>query len=60
MSRDYDGNPQAQPPVGFIYDQYQGGMGAHSQSLTASPTATPQMRDGNGDVAMQDAGDPYS
>jgi dual specificity protein kinase YAK1 len=60
MSRDYNGNPQAQPPVGFIYDQYQGGMGAHSQSLTASPTATPQMRDGNGDVAMQDAGDPYS
>jgi dual specificity protein kinase YAK1 len=56
--RDYNGN--AQPPAGFTYEQYQGGMGAHSQSITASPTATPQMRDGNGDVAMQDAGDPYS
>ncbi|TVY71372.1 Dual specificity protein kinase [Lachnellula suecica] len=60
MSRDYNGNPQAQPPAGFTYEQYQGGMGAHSQSLQASPAATPQMRDGNGDVAMQDAGDPYS
>ena len=57
MSRDYNGTAQAQPPAGFTYEQYQGGMGAHSQS---SPTATPQMRDGNGDVAMQDAGDPYS
>ncbi|TVY41503.1 Dual specificity protein kinase [Lachnellula subtilissima] len=62
MSRDYNGNPQAQPPppAGFMYEQYQGGMGAHSQSVAASPTATPQMRDGNGDVAMQDAGDSYS
>jgi len=60
MSRDYNGNTQAQPPAGFTYEQYQGGMGAHSQSITASPTAAPQMRDGSGDVAMQDAGDPYS
>ncbi|TVY92233.1 Dual specificity protein kinase [Lachnellula willkommii] len=63
MSRDYNGNSQAQPPppAGFMYEQhYQGGMGAHSQSATASPTATPQMRDGNGDVAMQDAGDSYT
>ena len=56
--RDHNGN--AQPPAGFTYEQYQGGIGAHSQTFTASPTATPQMRDGNGDVAMQDAGDPYS
>ncbi|RDL35235.1 Kinase containing protein [Venustampulla echinocandica] len=70
-SRRYNGNPPpnqareynsstngvtlAQPPAGFTYDQYQGGMGAHPQSMTASPTATPHMRDGNGDVAMQDA-----
>jgi dual specificity protein kinase YAK1 len=71
MSRDYNGNAQAyngnantqaqpQPPAGFAYEQYQGALSAHPQSLTASPTATPQMRDGNGDVAMQDAGDPYS
>lgn len=60
MSRDYNGTAQVQPPAGFTYEQYQGGMGAHSQSITASPTATPQMRDGNGDVAMQDAQDPYS
>jgi hypothetical protein len=59
-SRDYNGNTQAQPPAGFTYEQYQGGMGAHSQAMSASPLATPQMRDGNGDVAMQDAGDPYS
>ncbi|EPE29727.1 Protein kinase-like (PK-like) [Glarea lozoyensis ATCC 20868] len=73
MSRDYNGNAQAyngngstqaqaqpQPPAGFTYEQYQGALNAHPQSLTASPAATPQMRDGNGDVAMQDAGDPYS
>lgn len=50
--RDYNGNPQAQgqtPQVaGYTYEQYQGGL-AHSHS--ASP---------NGDVAMQDAGDPYT
>lgn len=60
LSRDYNGNSQPQPPAGFTYEQYQGNMGAHSQSLAASPTATPQMRDGNGDVAMSDAGDPYN
>jgi dual specificity protein kinase YAK1 len=60
MARDYNGNTQAQPPAGFTYEQYQGGIGAHSHSITASPTTTPHMRDGNGDVAMQDAGDPYS
>jgi dual specificity protein kinase YAK1 len=60
MARDYNGNAQAQPPAGFTYEQYQGGIGAHSHGLTASPTSTPHMRDGNGDVAMQDAGDPYS
>jgi dual specificity protein kinase YAK1 len=61
MSRDYNGNPQTQPPAGFTYEQYQGGIGAHSHGSVASPTtAPPHMRDGNGDVAMQDAGDPYS
>jgi len=60
MARDYSSNSQAQPPARFTYEQYQGGMPAHSHTLAASPTTTPQMRDGNGDVAMQDAGDPYS
>jgi dual specificity protein kinase YAK1 len=60
MARDYNGNSQAQPPARFTYEQYQGGMGAHPHTIATSPTATPQMRDGNGDVAMQDAGDPYS
>lgn len=60
LPREYNGNPQAQPPAGFTYDQYQGGMSVHSQSLAASPTATPQVRDGNGDVAMSDAADSYS
>ena len=64
-SRRYNGSSQThasaqdQPPTGFTYEQYQGGLAAHSQSMAASPTATPQMRDGNGDVAMQDAQDPY-
>jgi dual specificity protein kinase YAK1 len=57
MSRDYNGNGQAQRPAGFSYEQYPGGLGAHS--MTTSPTI-PHIRDGNGDVAMQDAGDPYS
>ncbi|KAB5557969.1 kinase-like domain-containing protein [Coniochaeta sp. 2T2.1] len=54
---------QQQPPAGFKYDQYQ------QQSHTGSPiiNAAPQQqqpggigRDGNGDVAMQDAIDPYA
>jgi len=60
MAREYNGNPQAQPPAGFTYEQYQGGMGAHAHSIAASPTATPNMRDGNGDVAMLDPGDSYN
>ncbi|KAI2612849.1 kinase-like protein [Hypoxylon fragiforme] len=53
--------PQVQPPVGFKYDQYQGGLSAHSSQQSAtSPINTPQLRDGNGDVPMQDAHDPYS
>ncbi|CAG8959437.1 hypothetical protein HYFRA_00001335 [Hymenoscyphus fraxineus] len=72
-SRDYNnaqvssyngnGNPQSQPPAGYTYEHYQGALSAHPQSHShsASPNATtPQMRDPNGDVAMQDAGDPYS
>lgn len=62
-SRRYNGNPpppQAhQPPAGFTYEQYQGGMGAHPHSSANSPSATPHVRDGNGDVAMQDAGESY-
>lgn len=53
-------NKIVQPPAGFTYEQYQGGMSSNPQSLAASPAATPNMRDGNGDVAMQDALDPYS
>lgn len=68
MARDYNSNgngngtAQAQPPAGYTYEQYQGGMGAHSHSHSSatSPAATPHMRDGNGDVAMQDAGDSYN
>ena len=55
---------QVQPPVNFKYDQYQGSMNSHphsSQNSTNSPiNTTPQIRDGNGDVPMQDAHDPYS
>lgn len=59
MATDYNGNPQPQPPTGFTYEQYQGGVASHPQSSATSP-ATPQMTDGNGDVAMQDSGDQYS
>lgn len=45
--------------AGFSYEQYQGGASSHPHSMAASPTATPHMRDQNGDVAMSDA-DPYS
>jgi len=51
--------PQPQPPAGYKYDQYQGGLTAQ-QTLTSSPVTSPQLRDGNGDVAMQDAHDPYA
>ena len=60
--RDYmvnDGQSHAQPPAGFKYDQYQGGLNPQ-QSSTVSPVTSPQLRDGNGDVAMQDPQNPYS
>jgi dual specificity protein kinase YAK1 len=64
VSRDYHGSTQGHAPAGFTFDQYQGAASAHpqsqAQSMAASPTAATQLRDGNGDVAMQDAGDPYS
>jgi dual specificity protein kinase YAK1 len=64
VSRDYHGNTQGHAPAGFTFDQYQGAASAHpqsqGQSMPVSPTAATQLRDGNGDVAMQDAGDPYS
>lgn len=61
QSRGYNGAVSAQPSSGYGYDQYQGGVnsGSQSQTLATSPSAVSQ-RDGNGDVAMQDAGDPYS
>lgn len=49
----YNGNAQTQPPPqGYTYEG-----GAHS--LTVSPTTVPHMRDGNGDVAMEDAAGTY-
>ena len=63
VGRDYNnGQPQTQqqqPPAGFKYDQYQGGLNSQ-QNPAASPITTPQLRDGNGDVVMPDANDPYS
>jgi dual specificity protein kinase YAK1 len=60
-TREYPQQPgQVQPPAGFKYDQYQPTMTSHSaQSSAASPITTPQVRDGNGDVPMQDVHDPY-
>ncbi|CRK25533.1 hypothetical protein BN1708_004064 [Verticillium longisporum] len=49
---------QNQPPAGFKYEQYQQSPGAAPSAAT--PMASPQVRDGNGDVAMQDAQDPYA
>ena len=61
IPRDYSSQmpPQnsAQPPAGFKYDQHYQGPAASS---AASPNSTPQMRDGNGDVPMHDAQDPYA
>ena len=61
QAREYNGNSAAQPASSYTYDQYQGGLNStsHAQSM-ATPPSTVSQRDGNGDVAMQDAGDPYS
>ncbi|KAH8895102.1 kinase-like protein [Thozetella sp. PMI_491] len=63
VGRDYNnGQSQTQPqqpPAGFKYDQYQGGLNSQQNPAT-SPITTPQLRDGNGDVAMADANDPYA
>ncbi|KAL1842840.1 hypothetical protein VTJ49DRAFT_4007 [Mycothermus thermophilus] len=57
-------NPVQQPPAGFKYDNYQGGLNPHQQAQTSSntspPMASPNLRDGNGDVPMQDSQDPYA
>ena len=55
-------NPAQHPPAGFKYDNYQGGLNPHQSSSSAatSPLASPHVRDGNGDVSMQDSHDPYS
>lgn len=50
---------QAQPPAGFKFEQYQGGLNPQQTSST-SPMTSPGLRDGNGDVRMQDAHDPYA
>ncbi|KAM7187749.1 Protein kinase-like domain containing protein [Rhypophila sp. PSN 637] len=51
---------QAQPPAGFKFEQYQGGLNPQQQTASTSPMTSPQLRDGNGDVRMQDANDPYA
>jgi dual specificity protein kinase YAK1 len=58
---DYNGTGSAQPPAAYSYEQYQGGVnsGQQGQSMATSTSGTAQGRDGNGDVAMQDAGDQY-
>ncbi|KAK4250576.1 kinase-like domain-containing protein [Corynascus novoguineensis] len=64
--RDYGGgsgqNPaQQQPPAGFKYENYQGGLNPHqTPSSATSPMASPHLRDGNGDVPMPDSHDSYS
>ncbi|KAK4043275.1 kinase-like domain-containing protein [Parachaetomium inaequale] len=54
-------NPAQQPPAGFKYDNYQGGLNPHqAPSSATSPMASPHLRDGNGDVPMQDSHDSYA
>ncbi|RYP57657.1 hypothetical protein DL769_009349 [Monosporascus sp. CRB-8-3] len=56
-SRRYNGNQMAPSRE---YGQQQGGQIQPPVSFNAtSPITTPQLRDGNGDVPMQDAHDPY-
>ncbi|KAI9732234.1 MAG: dual specificity protein kinase yak1 [Claussenomyces sp. TS43310] len=55
--RGYNGQAQSST---YTYEQYPGGMSSNPQSMQASPALPPQIRDDNGDIAMQDAGDPYS
>jgi len=45
-----------QPPAGYKYDQYQSGSNPLSSPNSA---ASSHVRDGNGDVPMHDAHDPY-
>lgn len=66
-ARDYNNGQaqsQSQPPAGYKYDQYQGGLTQQQQpphqTHSGSPMTSGQGRDGNGDVAMQDAHDPYA
>ncbi|KAL2159595.1 hypothetical protein VTH06DRAFT_2164 [Thermothelomyces fergusii] len=62
-ARDYSSsgqNPVQQPPAGFKYDNYQGGLNPHQTTSSAiSPMSSPHLRDGNGDVPMQDSHDSY-
>jgi dual specificity protein kinase YAK1 len=51
------------PSASYTFDYQSAGnsnSNSHGQSMIASPTGTPQVRDGNGDIAMQDVADPYS
>ncbi|KAM5345527.1 hypothetical protein ACJ41O_011388 [Fusarium nematophilum] len=69
VPRDYTTQPP--PPAGYKYDQFHGGAPVHPGAAAppasapvgnpaASPIAPPQMRDGNGDVAMHDAHDAHA
>lgn len=60
QSRDFGSN-SAQPNFGS-FEQYGARPASQSQarSQLSSPTRTPQARDSNGDVAMQDAGDAHN
>ncbi|KAJ2906765.1 hypothetical protein MKZ38_010756 [Zalerion maritima] len=53
---------QPQAPASLRYDSYhQPSINSHSaQNPAASPIANPQIRDGSGDVTMQDVQDPYN
>ncbi|KXJ97209.1 kinase-like domain-containing protein [Microdochium bolleyi] len=63
-SRRYNGSNQGtpqreysqQPPAGYKYDQYQNAANPLSSPTSA---ASSQVRDGNGDIPMHDAHDPY-
>lgn len=62
QTRDYNGNGAAQPPAGYSFEQYQGGVnsGAHTQSMAGSSSGALQPGDGSSDITMQDAGDQYN
>jgi dual specificity protein kinase YAK1 len=67
MPREYASQPLtsgAAPAAGYKYDQYHAtapsSAGAGAVSASASPVAPPQLRDGNGDIAMSDVHDAHA